>query len=44
MTWTDSLFRPTSVAVVGWQLAQSELLHSSPQSELLFDEETNVLV
>ncbi len=44
MTWDKALFGPRSVAVVGWRLAQSELLHSSPCGELLFDEETNVLV
>ena len=44
MSWAKALFQPTSVAVAGWQLAQSELLHSSLCSELLFDEETNVLV
>ena len=44
MVWSEALFTPGSIAVVGWQLAPRELLHSSPCSELLLNEETNVLV
>jgi len=44
MNWRNALYRPESVAVVGWQLALSELLGSTLCSELLLDEETNVLV
>ena len=44
--WTQVLFQLSRIAVAvgGWQLARSELLSSSPCSELLVDEETNVLV
>ena len=35
MSWSSALFQPRAVAVVGWQLAQSELIGSSLDSELL---------
>lgn len=43
MSWSNALVQPRAVAVVGWQLTRSELLGSLLDSELLLDEETNVL-